>query len=119
MSGSVVDPVVDPWVELETELVIDQPDLKAWVEVVPPGESRPAHTHRYPWVTVVLSGASGTSHGPDGEVLSQSRLATGQVVYNGVDRLPLCHYVHNTSDSTLVMVAVELRGPGTRAGEES
>lgn len=101
----------EPWEELGTELVVDEEYVKCWVETVPPGERRPAHTHRYPWVTVVLSGASGESRTEEHEVIKAVTLETGQVLLNGPDRLPMRHYVENLSDRTLVMVAVELRGP--------
>lgn len=99
----------EPWEELGAELLIDEEHVKCWVEVVPPGETRPAHTHRNPWVTVVLSGAHGRSLDEDGELIKVVTLETGQVVYNRGDELPMRHYVHNLSDRTLVMAAVELR----------
>ncbi|MGF1428112.1 hypothetical protein [Kitasatospora sp. LaBMicrA B282] len=101
----------EPWQELETELVVDQPFVKVWVERVPPGGSRPAHTHRHPWVSIVVSGAEGESRSPDGELLAKGAVSTGDVRFNGPDRLPFSHYLTNTSDRTLVMVAVELRMP--------
>ncbi|GAB1643587.1 cupin domain-containing protein [Krasilnikovia sp. MM14-A1259] len=108
----------EPWQDLGTELVVDEPYVKCWVETVPPGERRPTHTHRHPWVTVVLSGASGESRDEHDNVIKQVTLETGQIVLNGPDRLPMRHYVHNTSDRTLVMVAIELRDAG-REGQQS
>ena len=105
--------VAGPWAELGTPLLVAEPGVRAWVEVVPPGEERPAHTHRHPWVTVVVSGAAGESYGADGELIGTNTLTTGQVVWNGADKLPFTHHVRNTSDRTLVMVAVELRPPST------
>jgi hypothetical protein len=110
--------IVEPWTALGTELVVDTHAVKCWIETVPPHESRPLHTHLFPWITVVLSGAAGSSLGPDGSVLTRSELKAGQVVFNGPDRLPLCHRVYNTSNSTLVMVAIELRGdPAVKPAE--
>ncbi|WP_055715956.1 cupin domain-containing protein [Streptomyces torulosus] len=101
----------EPWEELGTRLVLDEEHVKCWVETVPPGERRPAHTHRHPWVTVVLSGAHGESLDEKGELIKEVTLETGQVVYNRGDTLPMRHYVRNLSDRTLVMVAIELRTP--------
>lgn len=101
----------EPWEELGTRLLVDEERVKCWVETVPPGERRPAHTHRHPWVTVVLSGAHGESLDENGELIKAVTLETGQVVFNRGDTLPMRHYVRNLSDRTLVMVAIELRTP--------
>lgn len=103
--------VVEPWHALGSELIVDEPIVKAWLESVPPGESRPAHTHRHPWLTVVIAGARGESRRPDGELIAEGEARAGEVRYNGPDRLPFSHYLTNTSDETLVMLAVELRMP--------
>jgi quercetin dioxygenase-like cupin family protein len=100
----------EPWVELGAELLIDEEHIKCWIETVPPGERRPAHTHRHPWVTVVLNGASCESFGEDGRLIRARTLETGQVFHNSGAELPMRHYVHNVSDRTLTMVAIEVRG---------
>jgi anti-sigma factor ChrR (cupin superfamily) len=102
---------LEPWQELGADLLIDEDQVKCWVETVPPGEQRPAHTHRHPWVTVVLSGAHGESLDENGELIKAVTLETGQVVHNRGGSLPMRHYFHNLSDQTLVMVAIELRTP--------
>ncbi|WP_165914319.1 cupin domain-containing protein [Streptomyces sp. AcE210] len=81
------------------------------METVPPGEQRPAHTHRHPWVTVVLAGAHGESSDEGGELIKTVTLETGQAVHNRGESLPMRHNVHNLSDQTLVMFAIELRTP--------
>jgi hypothetical protein len=111
-SADPAEAVVEPWHALGSELIVDEPTVKCWLESVPPGESRPAHTHRHPWLTVVLSGAKGESRRPDGELIAAGEAHAGEVRYNGPDRLPFSHYLTNTSDETLVMLAVELRIPG-------
>jgi oxalate decarboxylase/phosphoglucose isomerase-like protein (cupin superfamily) len=104
----------EPWEELGAALIIDQPSVKSWIETVPPGEHRPLHTHRHPWVTVVLSGASGESRDDHGELIKTSTVQTGQVLFNQPQTLPMRHRMHNTSDQTLVMVAIELRSADTQ-----
>lgn len=100
----------EPWEELGTDLVVDEENVKCWIETVPPGERRPAHTHRHPWVTVVLSGAFCESLDEHGQLIRRASLETGQVVFNRGEDLPMRHYVRNLSDRTLTMVAIELRG---------
>ena len=103
------EPVREPWQDLGAGLLVDEPSVKAWMEVVPPGESRPLHTHRHPWVTVVVAGGRGESRGPDGATLAAGEASTGDVRYNGPERLPYCQSMTNTSDQTIVMIAIELR----------
>ncbi|SBW22695.1 hypothetical protein FDG2_2994 [Candidatus Protofrankia californiensis] len=110
--------VIEPWEALGADLLVDTPFIRCWMEVVPPGESRPAHTHLHPWITIVVSGAKGESRTPKGEIIADGELRTGDVRYNGPERLPYCHYLANTSDRTLVMVAVELRIPGLTGGPD-
>ncbi len=110
--------LAEPWEELDTDLVIDEEHVKCWIETVPPHQRRPAHTHRYPWVTVVLSGAHCESFDEHDRLIKVGTLEQGQVVYHRGDGLPMRHYVRNLSDQTLTMVAIELRGQHN-AGERS
>jgi oxalate decarboxylase/phosphoglucose isomerase-like protein (cupin superfamily) len=109
---------LEPWQELGTDLLVNEPHVRCWIETVPPGEQRPAHTHRHPWVTIVLSGAHGDSFDADGRLIKSSRLETGQVIFNPPDRLPYRHFVRNTSQDTLVMVAIEIRDDASRHEEQ-
>ncbi|WP_335970531.1 cupin domain-containing protein [Streptomyces sp. CA2R106] len=99
----------EPWLSLGTDLLVDEEHVKCWVEHVPPGERRPLHTHRHPWVTVVLSGAYVESLDEHDNRIKTGTLMSGQVVHNDASALPLRHYVRNLSDQPLVMVAIELR----------
>jgi hypothetical protein len=99
----------EPWECLGTDLVVDDEQVKCWVEHVPPGEHRPLHTHRHPWITVVLSGAYVESLDEHGNQIKAGALMSGQIVHNAVSVPPLRHYVRNLSDRPLIMVAVELR----------
>ena len=105
---------MEPWEELGVELLIDEPSIRCWIETVPPGEQRPAHTHRHPWVTVVLSGACGESFDANGQLIKSSTLETGQLIFNPPSKLPFRHYVRNISDRTLIMAAIEVRAGSTR-----
>lgn len=102
--------LAEPWEELDADLLIDEDHVKCWIETVPPGQRRPTHTHRYPWVTVVLSGAHSESLDEHDLLIKAGTLEQGQIVYHRRDGLPMRHYVRNLSDQTLTMVAIELRG---------
>ncbi|NYI04912.1 hypothetical protein [Allostreptomyces psammosilenae] len=117
-SAAGADRVAEPWEELHAPLLVDEPHLKVWLEVVKPGETHPAHTHRHPWVTVVISGGSGESWTSDGELIMAGTLPTGHVQYNGPEILPRRHYVKNTGETEVRMIAVEMRDPAS-PGEQN
>lgn len=110
-TGTVPTPGVanGPWEEIGTPLVVDTSLAKAWVERIPAGATRPLHTHRDPWLTVVISGGRADVLGPDGQRLDTVELTTGQVKLNALPNgRPVRHAMHNTGDSELVLVAVQL-----------
>ncbi|MBV9292578.1 MAG: hypothetical protein JO222_09025, partial [Frankiales bacterium] len=39
------------------ELVLANDHVRVWLDVVPPGDEQPLHTHRAPYVSVMLSDA--------------------------------------------------------------
>ncbi|MCD9878933.1 hypothetical protein [Streptomyces guryensis] len=100
--------VLEPWEAVGARLVVDEPAVKCWIEEVLPGESRPPHTHRHPWITVVLSGADGESRTPDGTLIAAGTAVEGTVRFNQ-PQLPFSHCMTNTSDRLLKLVAIELR----------
>ena len=99
---------LEPWEAVGARLVVDEPTVKCWIEEVAPGESRPPHTHRHPWLTVVLAGADGESRTPDGTLIAAGTAVEGPVHFNR-QRLPFSHCMTNTSDRPLKLVAIELR----------
>jgi oxalate decarboxylase/phosphoglucose isomerase-like protein (cupin superfamily) len=102
-----------PWHELGAELTVDAPGVASWVERIPRGERRPFHTHRAPWLTIVISG--GTAHvlTPDGAAPEEVELRTGEVKYNALPAgQAVCHALLNTGDTDLVLVAVQLSDGG-------
>ena len=109
MTTPPTPPIVrGPWDELGVDLVVDEPRLRGWVEHLPVGASRPAHTHRRPWVTVVVRGGSAEVTDERGARTALD-LSTGQVRFNPLDRgTPIRHALRNTGDTDLLLVAIEL-----------
>ncbi|NYI04295.1 hypothetical protein [Allostreptomyces psammosilenae] len=103
------DGLLEPWDELGVPLMVDERQVKSWREVIRPGETHPTHTHRHPWITVVVSGGTGESWTGDGVLVGVGSLPTGLTRYNGEDLLPRRHFVRNTGGDEVVFVAVELR----------
>jgi hypothetical protein len=101
--------VEEPWESLGVPLLVDLPGIKSWMEIVEPGETRPLHTHRHPWVSVVLEGAAGELLAEDGSLIQAGESRAGDVGYHDARELPACHCVRNRSDRRFVAIAVELR----------
>jgi quercetin dioxygenase-like cupin family protein len=87
-----------------------------WVRVlethVPPGETVPLHTHRWPAALYMLRWSHFVRRDGEGAVLADSRLggkpAEGIAVWSG----PLApHTLENVGESELRVVSVELKSP--------
>jgi hypothetical protein len=100
-----------PWEELGAPLEVQVSGtfsgVRAWTERLAPGEERPAHTHRIPWLTVVVSGGRARSTSADGTV-TDVELTTGQVKFNNLESGPFRHSMRNVGDSTIVMIGIQL-----------
>ncbi|TDC78868.1 FAD-dependent monooxygenase [Streptomyces hainanensis] len=100
-----------PWVELGAALEVDAPGARSWVERIPRGEARPLHTHRRPWLTIVVSGGTAQVSGVDDAEPEDVELVTGTVKFNPLPAEgSIRHALRNTGDTDLVLVAVELGG---------
>lgn len=106
-----------PWIELGAPLDVDFAPARAWTERLAPGEERPAHTHRRPWLTVVVSGGRGRSTLADGTA-TEVELTTGQVKINTLDGGPFRHSMRNIGDTEIVMVGIQLDPPAASGREE-
>ena len=97
-----------PWHELGLDLVVDRPQVRSWVEYLPIGATRPFHTHRAPWLTVVVSGGRAMVLRSDGAG-EELELRTGEVKFNPLaDGEPVRHALRNIGDTDLTLVAVQL-----------
>jgi beta-alanine degradation protein BauB len=103
--------VAGPWDELGAPLDLaadgEFDRIRAWTERIGPGEERPAHTHRVPWLTVVVSGGRGRSTLADGTV-QEVELTTGQVKLNDLAGGPYRHSMRNVGDTEIVMIGIQL-----------
>lgn len=78
---------------------------------IPPGETTPLHTHRWPAVLYVLSGAHFVRRGADGRVLVDSRAAAAPATGISVWSPPLPpHTLENVGDRVIHVINVELKG---------
>jgi quercetin dioxygenase-like cupin family protein len=88
-----------------------------WVRVlethVPPGETVPLHTHRWPAALYILCWSHFVRRDGEGAILADSRLsekpAEGIAVWSGPLRP---HTLENVGESELRVISVELKSPG-------
>lgn len=92
---------------LGEELLLENDRVRVWQDRVPPGGEQPQHTHRNPYLSVVVRGADGEIVA-DGEVLYEMHRAPGDTRWFGPDRVPVTHSLRNTGDEEIVVVVVEL-----------
>jgi quercetin dioxygenase-like cupin family protein len=80
---------------------------------VPPGETVPLHTHRWPAALYILGGSDFVRRDGEGSTMVDSRLAgkpsEGVALWSGP--LPP-HTLENVGESELRVIGVELKGPG-------
>ena len=108
-AGALADGVVVASTVLKAAM--DAPEPAAAVRAA--GERTAVHTHRWPAALYVLSWSAFVRYDPDGRVLVDSRAmgmapAPGEAIW-GPPLVP--HYVENTGDRLLHIVAVEVKQP--------
>ena len=74
------------------------------------GQRTPVHTHQWPAVLYVLSWSDFIRYDADGNILADSRTMTKPAIGGVLWAAPLPpHYVRNTGDHDLHIIAVELK----------
>lgn len=94
--------------QLGERLVLANDRMRVWEDRVAPGEAQRIHTHRRPYLSVVVAGARGDIVDADGRVLYEMRRGPGDATYFGPDRVPVTHALRNTGDEEIRVVVVEL-----------
>jgi hypothetical protein len=83
--------------QVAQSVLFENDRVRVWDDRARPGEKKPLHVHRRPYVTVVVDGARAENIAEDGSVLRQfDELKPGQAHYVGPVELPLVHALHNT-----------------------
>jgi hypothetical protein len=99
---------VDIGEDLGTGVILETGRLRIWEHRVPVGGTGPMHLHRRPYFSVVISGTSGDTIGPEGDVLEHFSLTSGAVLPAWEDALPQTHALRNTGDEEILIVTTEL-----------
>lgn len=93
---------------LGTELLLKNDRIGVWEHVVPAGKTGHSHTHRRPYISVIVRGGKGETVAPSGEVLDQFDFTAGAIIWVGPDELPATHALKNTGDEDVAIVTIEL-----------
>ena len=99
---------MEPDERLGTRLILENNQIRVWEHRVAKGSTGRAHTHRRPYLSVVVRGTTGDTIGPNGELLEKFELQPGNVFWYGPDHLPETHALRNTGEEDVVIVTIEL-----------
>jgi mannose-6-phosphate isomerase-like protein (cupin superfamily) len=124
MENSTKDPHIWPWPDFLDALVaapdhhmlfMENERVRVLETLIPPGETTPVHTHRWPSVYVILSWSDFLRTDDQGNVMADSRqskaLAERPSVLWG-EALPP-HALENVGDQDLRLISVELKEPSS------
>jgi hypothetical protein len=93
---------------LGERLLLENDRVRVWEDRVAPGESQPVHTHRNPYLSVVVTPVRAEIVDADGAVLYDVDRQPGEVRW--FEEVPVTHSLRNTGDADAVVVVVELLG---------
>jgi beta-alanine degradation protein BauB len=92
-----------------TKVLLENDRIRVWDDRAAPGETKPVHVHRNPYITVIIGGEQGATVGEDGTVQRQfDGLRPGQIHYVGPGELPAVHAMRNTGSAELAVLIIEL-----------
>jgi len=90
-------------------VLLENDRVRVWDDRAGPGETRPLHVHRRPYITVIIAGERGETVGEDGTVQRRfDGLTPGEAHYLGPEELPAVHAMRNTGSTELAVLIVEL-----------
>jgi len=94
--------------QLGEELVLDTGRVRVWKDKVRAGEAQRLHTHRRPYLAVVVSGSTVRTEDADGNVLTTPAFRPGDVHHFDESVLPITHTMRNTGTDDVQVVIIEL-----------
>ena len=92
-------------------LVLETEQVRIWEDIVEPGTEQAVHTHRNPYVSVMVTPARGQIIGADGSVMYDVDRQPGESRWFGPERMPVTHTLRNTGDSVIRVVVIEVLAP--------
>jgi hypothetical protein len=89
-------------------LVLADERVRVWEDVVDAHAEQPVHTHRSPYLSIMLTPARAQVVGADGEVLYDVERQPGDVTWFGADRVPVTHTLRNLGSEPIRVIVVEV-----------
>lgn len=93
---------------MAARLVLANDHVRVWEDLVAPGEQQLLHTHRTPYLSVMLTAASAQVVDAAGAVLYAVERARGDAAWFGADRVPVTHALRNLGDEEIRVVVIEV-----------
>jgi len=91
-------------------LVLANDRIRVWEDVVAPGDQQPVHTHRSPYLSVMLTAADAEVVDDTGQVVYRVQRGVGDATWFGADRIPTTHTLRNTGSDDVRVLVVEVLG---------
>lgn len=95
---------------LGSSIVLENDSVRVWDDRVAPGGTQHLHTHRRPYLAVVIEGETAETLDAEGQVTRAFQFTPGETYFFGPDALPLTHALKNTGETEISVVIVELLG---------
>ena len=96
--------------KLGERVLLENERIRIWDHPIPAGSMEDCHTHRNPYVAVVVQGGTAEIWNEEGDTTQRFDFEEGQTLYFGADVLPTTHAVTNRSGRDIRMILVELLG---------
>ena len=91
-----------------SNVVLENESVRVWDDRVAPGATQHLHTHRKPYLAVVIEGATAETLNAEGQVTRTFQFTPGETYFFGPDALPVTHALKNTGETEISVVIVEL-----------
>jgi hypothetical protein len=90
------------------ELLLANDSVRVWLDVVASGERQPVHTHRSPYLSVMVTDAKARVLDGAGAVVYEVDRRAGESTWFGAERVPTTHTLENVGDEEIKVVIVEV-----------
>jgi hypothetical protein len=90
------------------ELLLANEHVRVWADVVEPSAQQPLHTHRTPYLSIMVTGGHAQVLDETGAVLYDVEREPGVATWFGPERVPVTHTLRNVGEEQIRVVVVEV-----------